>query len=97
MKAILNKQTEKAVNLTFGCQVYESHVTVKNVWIPKSQIDIITTEGDIIEFTAKNEWIITSKVKEYFKMLQEKGYSINSDIKLFLSPIDSCIITNVYA
>lgn len=37
--AILLKETEKAIFVTFGADVYERCVTIKT-WLPKSQVEI---------------------------------------------------------
>src|SRR5690348_8739078 len=90
MKAQINKETEKAINVTFVCEIYGENFTIKNAWLPKSQIEIISTENNILEFKPKNDWILDSKVKDYCKYVAETfAPNIKQEIKTYLSAINS--------
>ena len=41
----------------------ENFFVVKSAWMPKSQIEINSTEDGVIDFTPKNDWILDAKNK----------------------------------
>ena len=98
MKAILNKETEKAVNITFQVELYGENFTIKNQWIPKSQIEIISTENGILEFNTKNDWILNAKVKEYCKYINDIfDGNVKIEIKTYLSNINNVVVDYCWA
>lgn len=88
MKARINKETEKAINLTYGCEIYEEIRTVKNVWFPKSVFTKIEKlEDNKVEIEWKYLWMLDKKTKEYFSEFPEDMRS--RDIRNYLSKINS--------
>lgn len=88
MKANLIKETEKAVCLTYVCEIYGEDFTCKKVWFPKSQIEIIGIENGVVEFEPKNDWILDVKTKDYCKFVNETFGTVKSEIKTYLSRIN---------
>lgn len=95
--ATLNKETEKAVNISFGVEIYGECFTIKNVWFPKSMISIEKREEDKISFSVKNDWFLDKKVKEYCQAIVERGYNVKHEIKTYLSRINNVVIDWCYA
>lgn len=81
--AILLKETEKAIFVTFGADVYEKCVTIKT-WLPKSQVEIEKKEGEKIYFELKNNWLLGAKIMDYAKYLDSKGYNMPSELRTYL-------------
>ena len=92
MKAQFNKETEKAINLTFKVELYGEEVTIKNVWFPKSQINVESIENGIVEFMPKNNWILNAKVKDYCKWVCENFQHVKSEVKTYMSPISNVVV-----
>ena len=93
------KETEKAIQVTFKCEVFMAQLTVKSAWLPKSQLNIDSIKDGIMNFTPKNAWIMDEKVKDYLKFLAEvRGGEehLCREFQLMLSPasgqgvIDDC-------
>ena len=94
--ALVLRETEKALQIKFGCCIYESIISVKT-WIPKSQIEIFDRDHDKITFMPKNDWIIDAKVRDYIKFLKSANCSLSSDLQLYLSNINCEKVDFVYA
>ena len=92
MQAIYNKETEKAVNITFVVELYGESLTVKNQWMPKSQINIKSIEDGVITFDTKNDWILDAKVRDYCKFVASLGKCVSA-VKTYLSPINNVTVT----
>lgn len=93
--AIINKETEKAINVTFQISLYGESPIVKNVWFPKSCIEIEKIESNIISFNCKYDWFLTKKVKEYCQKIAEV-YEVAGWVKTFTSPINNETIESCY-
>ena len=90
MKALLNKQTEKAVNVSFKCELYGETFTVKSAWLPKSQIEIKSIgEDGVMEFDPKNDWILDAKTRDYCKFVADNFANVKSEVRTYLSPINN--------
>ncbi len=96
MKAKLIKQTDNAVQVTYNCDIYGEVFTVKNVWLPKSQLEIISTENDVLEFNTKNDWILDSKTKEYCQWVVRTFSNVVSEIKTYTSRINNYRVEYCY-
>lgn len=90
--AKLNKETEKAINVTFKVNIYGELFTIKNVWMPKSMLTIEKAEEDIISFEVKNDWFLDKKVKEYCQSIVDMGYSVKHEIKTYVSRINNVVV-----
>jgi len=97
MKAKILKETEKAIQLTFGCEIYGEHFTVKSAWFPKSQIEITSNIDGKIEFMPKNDWILNAKVREYCQYIAETFPNVKTEIKLYLSGANNYKVDYCYA
>ncbi len=95
MKAIFNKQTEKAINISYVCEIYGEFFKVKNVWFPKSQLDIKLITDSVVEFEPKNNWILDVKTKEYCRYMAETFGNVKSEIQTYLSNINCEKVTRV--
>ncbi|MBQ9658462.1 MAG: hypothetical protein IJV31_06820 [Clostridia bacterium] len=84
--------TERAINVTFKVQIYGELFTIKNVWLPKSMLKIVSEDNDIISFEVKNSWFLDKKVKEYCKGIVEAGYRVKHEITTYLSGINNIVI-----
>lgn len=90
MKAILVKETEKAVQLTYRVEIYGEFFVIKNVWFPKSMLDNIEINGNEISFTPKNDWILNKKTREYCKDIYDMFYpNVRQELKTFMSGINN--------
>jgi len=89
MKAKLLKETEKAVQVTYCCEIYGEQFTVKSAWIPKSQIEIQSIEGDVLNFNPKNDWILDAKTKDYCKFVKDTFKNVVVEVDTYLSNINS--------
>lgn len=87
--AKVEKETEKAYCLTFSAEIYGEYFTVRKVWMPKSQVTIHKSENDTIWFVPNNDWILDAKCKEYCKYVAETFDNVKSEIKTYLSRINS--------
>lgn len=94
--AVIEKETEKAMQLTFVADIYGEHFTIKKQWFPKSQITIHKIEDGKVCFTANNNWIIDRKVKDYCKFVAETLSNVRSEIKTYLSRINNVVIEQVF-
>lgn len=90
--ATLNKETEKAVNISFGVEIYGELFTIKNVWMPKSMLQIAEVKDDIISFEIRNDWFLDKKVKEYCQRVVDAGYRVKHEITTYLSRINNVVI-----
>lgn len=95
--AKVERETEKAIQLTFVAEIYGETFTIKKQWFPKSQLTIHKQEDGKVWFTANNNWIIDKKVKEYFKYVAETFSNVKHEIKTYLSPINNEVIEQVFA
>ena len=89
---IKQNDRERAINVTFKVQIYGELFTIKNVWLPKSMLKIVSEDNDIISFEVKNTWFLDKKVKEYCKGIVEAGYSVKHEIKTYLSGINFVVV-----
>ena len=95
--AKVERETEKAIQLTFVAEIYGETLTIKKQWFPKSQLTIHKQEDGKVWFTANNNWIIDKKVKEYCKYVAETFSNVKHEIKTYLSPINNEVIEQVFA
>lgn len=95
--AKVERETEKAIQLTFIAEIYGEDFTIKKQWFPKSQLTIHKHQDGIVWFTAKNDWIIDRKVKDYCKYVADTFSNIKHEIMTYLSPINSEVIKQVFA
>lgn len=93
--AVIEKETEKALQLTFVADIYGENFVIKKQWFPKSQITIHKIEDGKIWFTPNNNWIIDRKVKDYCKFVAETFDNVRSEIKTYLSRINNEVIEQV--
>ena len=94
--AKLDKETDKAVCISYLCEIYGKFFTVKHQWFPKSQLDIKQIQDDTIWFIPKNDWILDKKTKEYYKWVAEIfPNNLKHEIKTYLSNINNEIIKQV--
>lgn len=94
MKAKILKETEKAIQISYKVEISCETYHVKSVWMPKSQIEIKSVEGDIMDFEPKNDWILTAKTKDYIKYV-ESMFHLKYEVERFLytnSKVDFCWI-----
>ncbi len=85
--AKINKETEKAILMQFGCWVNDLCTWV-TAWMPKSQITEISRENDIMTFDVKNDWILDAKVKDYVTYLSTSG-ELAEEHRNYLSAINA--------
>lgn len=83
--AKLIKETEKALYIEMGCELWGDEVVYFKTWMPKSQLVIEKTENGIVSFETKNNWILGAKVKEYFTYLMDNGYNISESKRNFVA------------
>lgn len=95
--AQVERETEKAIQLTFVAEIYGESFTIKKQWFPKSQITIHKQENGKVWFTANNDWIIDRKCKDYCKYVAEMYGNITSEIKTYLSAINNLVVEQVFA
>lgn len=95
--AKVERETEKAIQLTFVAEIYGETFTIKKQWFPKSQLTIHKQEDGKVWFTANNNWIIDKKVKEYCKYVAETFGNVKQEIKTYLSNINIEVIEQVFA
>lgn len=95
--AKVERETEKAIQLTFVAEIYGETFTIKKQWFPKSQLTIYKQEDGKVWFTANNNWIIDRKCKDYFKYIAETFSNVKSEIKTYLSAINNEVIEQVFA
>lgn len=93
--AILEKETDKAVCLTYSAEIYGELFTVKKQWFPKSLLDIKEVQNGTIWFIPKNNWILDKKTKEYCQWVAESFPNVKHEIKTYLSNINNEVITQV--
>ena len=67
----------------------ENFFVVKSAWMPKSQIEINSTEDGVIDFTPKNDWILDAKTKDYCRYVAETLGNVKSEIATYLSRINT--------
>lgn len=94
--AKVEKETEKALQLTFVAEIYGESFVFKKQWFPKSLLNIEKREEDDIWFTAKNDWIIDKKCKDYCKYVSDTFDNVKQEIKTYLSNINNLVIEQVY-
>jgi hypothetical protein len=85
MKAQVNKETEKALRLTFLVDLYGEKFTIKNQWMPKSMIDIVSMEDGVLEFNPNNDWILDAKVKDYCRYVKQAYSKVPKEVESYLS------------
>ena len=95
--AKVDRETEKAIQLTFVAEIYGEAFTIRKQWFPKSQLTIQKQENGLVWFTAKNDWIIDRKCKDYCKYVAETFSNIKHEIMTYLSPINNEVIEQVFA
>lgn len=78
MKAIFYKETEKAVNMKMQVHLGESIMNIF-CWMPKSQIEVKSVEGDVMSFMPKSDWILTAKVKDSLVKKQAEGFHLSCE------------------
>lgn len=95
--ARLEAETEKAVKLTFVVHLYGSDFVVRGQWLPKSMLNIMKVEDGKIFFTAKNNWILDKKTRDYCKYVSETFSNVKSEVKTYLSRINTEVVEQVFA
>lgn len=83
-KATLKRETEKAICVSFGAELFGESFNFKNVWFPKSLLSEIKIEETKISFEAP-EWLMFRKVKEYCENISEMFSNVRSEVKTFIS------------
>lgn len=96
MRAKINRETEKALNLTYMVEIYGEFFTCKNVWFPKSMIEETSRDGAVIFFGLVHNWYLDKKTKEYCKGISDAGFPLKSEIKTYLSNINNEIVTECW-
>lgn len=94
--AKVSKETEKALCVSFVAEIYGTDFTIKNQWLPKSQIDVKKSNADTIWFVPKNDWILDAKCRDYAKFVAGTFDNIVSEIRTYLSNINSEKVTMVW-
>lgn len=79
------RETEKALMLQYSCEIYGEQKWFK-VWMPKSQLEEISRDGDKLNFNTF-QWILTTKVREEIRKIENEGYCICEEFKMFLKNI----------
>jgi len=97
MKAKFVKETEKAICMSYTCEIYGELFRIKNVWFPKSQITISSIEENVVEFEPKNDWILDAKTKDYCRKIAETFDHVKTEISTYLSRINSEKVTWCWA
>lgn len=93
--AKVEKETDKAYQLTFVADIYGKSFVIKKQWMPKSLIEVKKIDGDTVWFTAKNNWIIGKKCKDYCKYVADMFTNISSEIKTYLSRTNNLVVEQV--
>ena len=96
--AIIEKETEKAYQLSFVVDLYGEDFSIKKVWMPKSQIDSIRTfindfGHNVLVFQPKNDWILNAKTRDYCKYVASMFDNIKNEVKTYLSGINNITVT----
>lgn len=95
--ARIEKETEKALQLTFSVVLYGADFVIRKQWMPKSMINEVCREDDRIFFTPKNDWILDKKTREYCAYVAETFDNVRNEIKTYLSRINTEVIKRVSA
>lgn len=93
--AKVEKETEKALCLTYSVDIYGEWFVIKKQWFPKSQLEIHKQDGDTIWFKPTNDWILDKKTKEYCKFVVDMFPNVKHEIKTYLSNINNVVINQV--
>lgn len=93
--AKIEKETEKALCLTYTAEIYGEWVTIKKQWFPKSQLEVHKKDGDTLWFCPANDWILDKKTKEYCKWVADTFPNVKQEIKTYLSNINNEVINHV--
>ena len=94
--AIIEKESEKAICLTYSADIYGEWFTIKKQWLAKSMIMEYQRKDNKIWFTANNDWILDRKTKDYCKWVAENFSNVCHEIKTYLSNINNLIIVQVF-
>ena len=100
--AIIEKETEKAYQLSFVVDLYGEDFSIKKVWMPKSQIEAIRTfindfGHKVLVFQPKNDWILNAKTRDYCKYVASMFENIKHEVKTYLSGINNVTVTWCHA
>lgn len=95
--ARIEKETEKALQLTFSVKLYGADFVIRKQWMSKSMINEVCRENDRIFFTPKNDWILDKKTREYCAYVAETFDNVRHEVKTYLSRINTEVIKIVSA
>lgn len=94
--AKITKETERAYQLTYVAEIYGELFTIKGQWFAKSQLNVIKIEDETIWFVPKNDWILDANTKKYAKFVSDTFGNVKSEIKTYLSRINTEKINMVF-
>lgn len=82
--AVIDKETEKAYQLSYVAEINGEFFSVKKQWFAKSQLDVLKIEDGKMWFVPKNDWILDANTRKYAEYVASI-FPVKSEIKTYLS------------